>query len=262
MSLPAGYEGVDIGPVHAFAVREAVTWLREVLASGETLGSWASARASGTALAGRGAVFSVPAPVAGPEGRPRWVARHYYRGGAVAAPLLGDRYLALGHPRPLQELVASHNARARGIPTPAVVAGAIYDAGIWYRADLVTEQIPDGTDLAEVLFGQNEAKIDPAAALSATGALVRRLERTGILHPDLNAKNVVLARDGAEVRAHLVDLDGCRARAPGVPAPAFTMRQRLERSLRKFGRRTHRPLSEESWTRLRSALADKSGGSV
>lgn len=257
MTLPEGYERVEIGKVRAFAAQPALPWLRAVLASGATLHQWGSGQASGTTLAGRGAVYSVSAPVPGPDAHPRWIVRHYYRGGAVAAPLLGDRYLAAGAPRPIRELHAAHHARARGIPTPAVVAGAVYRAGIWYRADLVTEQIPDASDLADVLWGPNEPGIPAEVALLATGALVRRLERAGILHPDLNAKNVLVTGTGSEPRVHLVDLDGCCARDQGVPVPAFSMRRRLERSLRKFESRTGRELPATAWAALRSGFTEK-----
>jgi hypothetical protein len=257
VKLPVGYDEVEVAGVQGFAIRNAEPWMRDVLSSGATLSSWAAAESSGTPMEGRGKVFSVPAPTPGPDSRERWVVRHYYRGGAVAAPLLGDRYLSVGRPRPVRELFSAHNARARGIPTPAVVAGAIYPSGFWYRADLVTEQIPDAADLAEVLFGANPSNIDLAEALLATGALVRNLEQRGILHPDLNAKNVVLAPVGGKLVAHLVDLDRCCARAPGVPAPAYFMRRRLERSLRKFEHRTGQLLPSDAWAVLRAGFADR-----
>lgn len=257
MSLPGGYDEVEVGRVRAFAVRAAAPWLREVLAAGATLHRWGRGSASGVSLVGRGEVFSVPAPVPGPDARERWVVRHYYRGGGVAAPLLGDRYLAVGQPRPVRELLATHHARTRGIPTPAVVAGAVYGAGLWYRADLVTEQIPDARDLAEVLWGGGAHDVSPEAVLFTAGRLVRRLERTGILHADLNAKNLLVVGRGTAARVYLVDLDRCCAREPGVPVPVFSMRRRLERSLRKFENRTGRRLTSEAWSALRSGFAEK-----
>ncbi len=182
--------------------------------------------------------------------------RHYLRGGAVAR-FLTDRYVAVGKPRPMVEACASRQARERGVPTPAAVAGAVYFAGPFYRADLVTEEVPDASDLARVLFGPEPAPVDGEAALTASGRLVRRLERAGLLHPDLNAKNIVLHGAREEPRAHLVDLDRCRARTLGIPAPAFPMRRRLERSLRKFELRTGRRLSAKAWAALREGFEDQ-----
>jgi 3-deoxy-D-manno-octulosonic acid kinase len=200
-------------------------------------------------MAGRGAVYSVPAPARGPDARDRWAVRHYYRGGAVAR-WLDDRYLAVGAPRPWLEALASATARARQVPTPAVVAGAIYRRGMFYRADLATEVIPGSADLAEVLFGANRLSLPLEGALTAAGRLVRALERRGVFHPDLNAKNIVLEGGADGPAAHLVDLDRCCARQEGVPAPAFPMRRRLERSLRKFEGSTGRWIPHGAWTAL------------
>lgn len=236
----------DPGSVRAFALPGAVPWLEGLLKGGGEIHSWAGSHPARRALGGRGETWSVPAPDGGDE---RWVVRHYYRGG-LAAGWLGDRYLTLGEPRPFAEARASREARRRGIPTPEVVAGAVYRDGIFYRADLVTEEIPEATDLANLLtlhpgsVGENEA-------LAAAGGLVRRLEVEGIFHPDVHAGNVVIQAMGGGSQAHLVDLDRCCVRSLGVPAPAFPMRRRLERSLRKLERRRGVPLPPSAWDALR-----------
>ena len=202
----------------AFALDSAGPWLEALLARGDTLHAWAGVQPDRRELAGRGAVYSVAAPTRGPDARARWVVRHYYRGGAVAR-YLDDRYLSLGRPRPLVEACAALEARGRGILTPAAVAGAVYPAGAFYRADLVTEEIPDASDLAAVLFGEGAGGVDASASLTAAGRLVRTLERAGLFHPDMNAKNIVLRSGTGGVEAHLVDLDRCCVRETGVPAP-------------------------------------------
>ncbi len=130
-------------------------------------------------------------------------------------------------------------------------------AGAFYRADFVSEEIPDASDLADVLFGSPPREVEREAALTATGRLVRKLEQAGLLHPDLNAKNIVLDAGEDGPQAHLVDLDRCRARAAGVPAPAFPMRRRLERSLRKFQMRTGRGLAPSEWAALRRGFGEE-----
>ncbi len=256
MTLPAGYGAVRSDHASGFVIDGGLAWLEGTLAHGGTLHGWAAAHPERRELAGRGRVYSVPAPVPGPDARERWVVRHYYRGGAVAR-VLDDRYLGVGQARPLLEAEAAGRARERGIPTPAAVAGAVYPAGIWYRADLVTEEIPDAADLARVLFVEDTHATGREAALAAAGGLVRALEKAGLYHPDLNAKNIVLRTDGGGPRAHLVDLDRCRARTAGVPAPAFPMRRRLERSLRKFQMRTGRGLGSSEWAALRRGYGER-----
>lgn len=237
------------GAARAFTIPGAVAWLREVLSSHASVHAWASAHPDAHAMVGRGRVFSVPAPCPGPDLRSRWVVRHFRRGGAVAG-LLGDRYLAVGTPRPEREARASVEARARGIPTPAVVAGVVYPAWPYYRADLVTEQLPGAADLAEVLFYPSDGRVPREEALVAAGRLVRALERAGVFHPDLNAKNVLITAEGDDVTAHLVDLDRCHVRPRGITAPAYPMRRRLARSLRKFEARTIRHLTAAEWGAL------------
>ncbi len=252
-SLPDGYEAVAAGGAHGFAVAAAAPWLRGTLAAGITLAQWAAAQPEVERRRGRGEVLVVPATAAGPDQRARWAVRHYWRGGAVARPLLDDRYVSAGTPRPFRELTASHEARARGIPTPAVVAGAVYSAGLFHRADLVTELVPDGTDLADALFGREAPDPERArAALTATGALVRRMEEAGVRHSDLNAMNVLLTWNGQMPRAHLLDLDACAVSA--APLPAGPMRARLQRSLRKLERRSGRTLDAEAWKALGRGL--------
>lgn len=252
VTLPDGFESVaagGAGEAWTFGVPAAVPWLKDLLASRQTLHAWAARHPDRRDLAGRGAVFSVPAPATGSDGSPRWVVRHYFRGGALARHL-GDRYLALGDPRPIKEARAAAEARRRLIPTPSVVAGAVYPEGLFYRADLVTEEIPDAADLAAVLFERDPPPITPEAALMAAGTLVRCLERSGVFHPDLNAKNIVLQPLPEGARAHLVDLDRCCPRVVGVPAPAHPMRRRLERSLRKFEVKVGRHLPASAWAAL------------
>jgi 3-deoxy-D-manno-octulosonic acid kinase len=195
------------------------------------------------------------------------------------APLLGDRYVSgLEGPRPLLELRASAAVRARGVPTPAVVAGAVYPAGLFYRADLVTELVPGGTDLRTVLFGDGGRSgapgggtrdgagdgDDPAAggpsreeALEAAGRLVRRMEQAGVEHPDLNAGNILLTGEDELTRAHLLDLDRCRVLAPGESAQVGPMRQRLLRSLWKLQRGSGAPLSHDELASLGQGFGEE-----
>lgn len=250
MSLPEGYDSIHATGVEAFAVASAREWLAEVLGGGETLHGWAAGLEGREALSGRGVVYSVPAPTTGPDGRDRWAVRHYRRGGAAAA-LLVDRYLAVGEPRPIREVAAAAVLRERGIPTPAVVAGAIYRTGLWYRADLVTELVPDSADLAHVVFTSGDTA---AEALRAAGELVARMGRAGVEHVDLNAKNILLTSGNKGPRAYVVDLDRCRVEASGTTAGAAPMRRRLERSLRKFESATGRVLSPGEWAALRHGV--------
>lgn len=215
------------------------SWVREH----GTLAAAAAAQPRVKTLTGRGEVHVVPAPVGGG----RWAIRHYHRGGAVA-PLLGDRYLRLGTPRPDRELAMGRALDAAGVPTPRHIGGAVYRHGVWYRGDLVTEYVPDSRDLAAVLFG-GASPFDPAAAMRAAGSLVRRLHDGGVVHRDLNLKNILIAGpergasgDGGSIRALILDLDRASVRGRVGERARRRMLDRFWRSARKWEGRTERVL--------------------
>ncbi|HEX9886491.1 MAG TPA: lipopolysaccharide kinase InaA family protein [Longimicrobiales bacterium] len=204
-------------------------------------------------LQGRRPVYAVTWPLG------MRVVRRYHRGGAVAS-LLGDRHLRLGEPRPWREARASDAARDRGVPTPRVVAGAVYRAGPFYRADLVTEYVAGSTDLAGVLFSDAVPPgLTRVQALESTGKLLAHMGAVGVRHVDVNAKNVLLTPGNAMPEAVLLDLDRCRVTVPARRVDARSMLARLERSLERFEVRTGRCLSVEEWEALRGSLARDAG---
>lgn len=209
----------------------AAGWARKALDSG-TLYDWAADQPARSEFPGRGPVYTVPAPLPGPEGSTHWAFRHYWRGGAMAMPL-GDRYARVGRARPFREVAASASARARGIRTPAVVAGATYVAGLHYRCDLVTEVVPDVEPLADVLHAHDGTRgwLD---AMATAGSLIRQLAGAGVFHVDLNAWNVLLHPDGTRA-AWVVDLDRARILRRPSHSIADRMTSRLARSITKVG---------------------------
>jgi 3-deoxy-D-manno-octulosonic acid kinase len=203
---------------------------------------------SATPLAGRGRVALVAAPE--PWSDEQWVVRHYHRGGAVAR-FLGDRFLRRGTPRPFQEFRALETLRARGVPAPDPVGATIHRRGLFYRGDLVTRWVPDSVDLATLLFDPETPTVPAAAAegvegvaaMRAAGRLVRLLHERGVVHPDLNLKNILLAPDDPEPRALVLDLDRANLHPDRVPdRQRRRMIARFWRSARKWERRTGRSL--------------------
>lgn len=178
-------------------------------------------------------------------------------------PLLGDRYLKVGTPRPMRELLASGEVARRGVPTPTVVACAVYPSGPFYRGDLVTEHVTDSADLAEVVFGPAPSDAgavvpigSPPAAprvrehvLHRAGRFVRGLGQAGIRHGDLNAKNLLLAhREAPEgPTVLLLDLDRCVLVDGPLGDGGAGMYARLGRSLRKLGELRGAPLEKADW---------------
>lgn len=245
MKLPDGLHPVELAAGLAFAAPEVEAWVRGVLGRGERLHEAASAQAE-FLLQGRGSVPVVRTP------RGRWVVRRYHRGGLIAAPLLYDRHLRMGTGRPLREAVASHEVLRRGIATPRVMGGALYFDGPFYRADIVTEYVANGGDLARALFHDDLTGGERLQILRGVGALVARAAAAGIVHRDLNAKNVLLDWTAGGPVPLILDLDRCRVLPPGVAGDASPMLERLARSLRKHGERSGRGLGQGEWAMLRT----------
>ncbi len=254
MTLPPGYDACSARRATGFAWGDASDWLRSVLDSGVSLHTWAAAQDDAKPLVGRGTLYSVGAQAPGPEGRPRWAVRRYFRGGLVA-PLLRDRHLTSRITRPTRELWGTVEARARGVPAPAVIAGAVYRAGPFYRADLVTELIPGARTLEALVFGSGGTE-DASVLLAHAGRLVGLLERSLVLHVDLHAGNVLLVRGEEDSGARVVDLD--RSVVFPLDASPFgeVMRKRIERSLRKLAKQYSRPITEHEWTALRAGYEE------
>jgi len=253
--LPPGYDERSAGDVVAFAWRPAAPWLESVIAAEGSLHEWAAAREEAKPLVGRGTVHAIDSPAEGPDRRGRWAVRRYRRGGLIA-PLLGDRYLRSRSTRPIRELWATVEARARGVPAPAVVAGAVYGAGSFYRADLATELIPDARTLEALIFGSGGTP-DASPMLRRAGELVRTMEDALVLHVDLNAANVLLVRGDEASGARVVDLDRCIVFPLGSRAFGNAMRRRLERSLRKLARRYGRDIGADEWEALREGYEER-----
>ena len=243
MRLPPGLETIDrADSAQAFANPEVEAWVRGAFARGEGLHE-AATRQADMILQGRGPVPVLTTP------RGRWVVRHYHRGGKVAR-LLHDRHLRIGLARPLREARASNEVRRRGIPTPRVMAGAVYPSGPFYRADIVTEFVADAVDLAHLLFKEERSRRERSDVLREVGRLLARSAAAGIEHADLNARNVLVEQERGGPLPLFLDLDRCRVLPPGVRADPRRMLARLFRSLRKHESHNARALAPEEWAVL------------
>ena len=244
-----GYEAVAGRRSWGIATPAALPWVTDALSRGRKLRDVAEQSLEAFTMEGRGPVYAVP----GAGGC--WVVRPYRRGGMVAGPVLQDRYLRVGEPRPLREARTSLEVAGRQIPTPPVLAGAVYPAGAFYRADIVTAYIPGSLDLAALVFGDpSRAGAARMRTLVEAGRLIGRMARVGIEHADLNARNVLLAGDEQAPYALVLDLDRCRVREAGRSCEPTGMLRRLERSLRKIGAAERSPLVAAEWDALRAAV--------
>jgi 3-deoxy-D-manno-octulosonic acid kinase len=181
---------------------------------------WQAQGALETTRGGRGTVAFVRA-----SRDQLWVLRHYRRGGLIAH-LSDDLYVWTGadRTRAFREWRLLRQLRAWGLPVPAPVAARYQRAGFFYRADLITAELPVRRTLTQAL---QQASL-PNETWHAIGQCVGSLHARGVQHADLNAHNLLV---GAGNDIYVLDFDRGRIRARGAWERAVLAR--LQRSLRK-----------------------------
>jgi hypothetical protein len=225
--LPEGYESVDVRGATVVARRGQLDAVRTALKSG-TLYEYAAQHEEARSLSGRGVVYAAPLP----NGE-RVVVRHNRHGGLLA-PLTGDRFLS--PTRAPYELEASLRLIANGVPTPEIIAYAVYWAGpLLRRSDVASREILDSADLATMLTAGTAA--ERTAALDSAAHLIGLLSACGAHHHDLNVKNVLLARSAGRSNslvAFALDVDRVEFGRPGDSRVTERNLDRFMRSARKW----------------------------
>jgi 3-deoxy-D-manno-octulosonic acid kinase len=151
-----------------------------------------------------------------------------------------DRYF--GGDRAADELGATEAARAGGVRVPEVIAAGRIAAFPGYRAMLATRLIPGVEDLAS-LFARAPGR--RPAALHEAGRQIGKMHSAGVVHPDLNLRNL-LAGQGGDV--WLIDFDRARRLDGAFPLEQRALAlARLARSAAKLGL----PLGDDDWVALR-----------
>ena len=155
-----------------------------------------------------------------------------------------DLYLFTGasRTRSFAEWRLLRRLREWDLPVPQPVAARYVRAGLGYRADLITVELPVRGTLASWLT----AAPLPATTWSAVGRCVGRLHARGVHHADLNAHNLLL---GDHEAVYVLDFDRGRLRRRG----AWEQRvlARLRRSLHKVtADLPHDRFGDDQWRAL------------
>jgi hypothetical protein len=245
---PAGYRRVPIGGGRVIVGEDALPFVEAALSRAGTLYDYAARHPEAEPLVGRATVFVVPGPGAG-----RWLVRRLTHGGLLA-PLTRDRFLRVGRPRPFNELLLSHRFRELGIATPRVVAAAVYPSGPIYRGEVAREYVADALDLAACLFADGLDADRRHEALAAAGRLLRSLFDAGVVHRDLNLRNVLVKWSDGAAAAQILDIEKCRVRPTLAEGPRRRMIERFRRSARRFEQRGGRAIGESEWRAFHEAL--------
>lgn len=171
------------------------------------------------------------------------VLRHFRRGGLIGK-LNSDLYLGIRavNSRSVREFELLRWMQGQGLPVPRPVAALVRSKGLFYRAALITERIPDARPFQEVLA---EGAFAPET-WNTIGTVIGHMHGQNVFHSDLNCRNILL--DGAG-QAWLIDFDKCDRREAG-PWKAQNL-ERLKRSLLKSSREDARiRWNEEDWSNL------------
>ncbi|MEE8495967.1 MAG: 3-deoxy-D-manno-octulosonic acid kinase [Xanthomonadales bacterium] len=155
------------------------------------------------------------------------VLRHYLRGG-WAAHLSRDHYLYTGpeRSRPIAEFHMLARLYKKGLPVPRPLAAQCVRKGLFYSGDLMTRRLLDVIPLADLPDLQ---QTDPAMWITA-GACIRNFHDHGLVHADLNARNILV---GSESSVYLIDFDRAQIRQGARNLFEANLR-RLKRSLQKI----------------------------
>jgi hypothetical protein len=228
VDAPAGYERFLVGDTIVVARQDASAGVREARRGWRPRPPGAATLPGATAYQGRATAWGARLPRTGID----VVVRHAQHGGLLA-PVTGDLFRLPS--RAPWELTASLRLREAGIPTPELICYLVYPAGLGFcRADVATRRLPEGEDLpAAWTRATREERGD---LLDAVARLLRDLHRAGAHHPDLNAKNIYLARAGAPAgwTAFVLDVDRVQFLSPGDALAGAGNAARLRRSLLKW----------------------------
>jgi 3-deoxy-D-manno-octulosonic acid kinase len=257
--VPPGFERLLLGHAIAVARSDVAPGIRRSLVSADgtrsTLHEYAARHPAARRMQGRGTAYAVPLPPGVPP--QRIVVRHNHHGGLFGR-LRGDLFFA--PTRAPYELQTSLQLAQLGVPTPQVLAYALYPpGGVLQRADVCSGEIANSRDLADVLTKEGDA--ERATAFTATARLLAALARAGARHHDLNAKNILLANESA----YVLDVD--RVTIGGKSDAVFDRNfARLARSLRKWRDHSDARITERDVAELeahaRQAMAEQAPRTV
>ncbi len=178
------------------------------------------------------------------------VLRHFHRGGLVGR-VNRDLYLRVpaALSRPMREFDLLLQMHGEGLPVPKPVAARYLPLGPFYRADIITQRIPNAQPLQDALV----SKAQTPQVWRTVGAQIRGLHEHGVFHSDLNCRNILIDAEG---RIWFIDFDKCEKRAPGAWTQANL--DRLHRSLTKAANGSG-PFHwhNEDWAALLEGYADR-----
>ena len=135
------------------------------------------------------------------------VLRHYLRGGLVSK-LSKDNYLFknLQSCRSISEFNILNKLSALGLPVPVPAAAQVIRTAISYKADLLTQRIPNAKDLVQVLKTAQDKTF-----YQKLGEMIALFHQNGVYHADLNIQNIL---QDSNNKFWLIDFDRAKLMKP------------------------------------------------
>ncbi|NOH70327.1 3-deoxy-D-manno-octulosonic acid kinase [Vibrio pectenicida] len=129
--------------------------------------------------------------------------RHYRRGG-LFGKLIADSYLFLGwgKTRSFKEFDLLKTLIKAGVNVPKPIAARAIHSGLTYKADLLSEKIPNARDLFSILIKESL----PADMYQKIGQEIGKMHHAQVNHTDLNIHNILI--DDSD-KVWIIDFDKC-----------------------------------------------------
>lgn len=209
-------------------------------------GYWQEQGALAGEAVGRGSAWFLDTPFGSA------VLREYLRGG-LPARISRDRYVFTGwaETRPVAEFRILEQLSGEGLPVPEPLAALVRRRGLLYTGSLLMRKISGALPLADLMVKRSERP----RLWQQTGRCIRRFHDHGVVHADLNARNILV---DLEDRIYLIDFDRARI-APGQKDAFQGNLQRLERSFRKLWPGAIADLMEPCWNNLVAGYEEGEG---
>ncbi|HFC9448382.1 TPA: 3-deoxy-D-manno-octulosonic acid kinase [Vibrio cholerae] len=171
--------------------------------------------------------------------------RHYRRGG-LFGKLVADSYGFTGweKTRSYQEFMLLNHLRDAGVNVPRPIAARVQKHGLLYKADLLSEKVPNARDLVSIL---QESPISDEL-YRKIGREIRKMHDAQVNHTDLNIHNILI---DDQDKVWIIDFDKCYVQS-GDGWKESNL-ERLKRSFEKERRKRAVHWSEDEFYDVLSA---------
>jgi len=250
--LPAGFSSFTVGG-RTGAVQadlESVMRTLMILPFGQ-LAAMPDARRIAAGRAG-------PVTLAIPESADRVLIRPYAHGGMLGG--LGGRVFKDPR-RAWDELAVSHQARHLELPTAPLlgITTTQRDDGR-FEMEAWSRWLPNAANLTSCLPAVSRDAAAKHALLDAAAAALRACQESGLVHRDLNARNLIAERQPGAWRVLIIDLDRAALRPPLPADERLRQLRRLYRSMVKEGLLPAHLSAEEFGAFARAVVGDALDG--